>query len=43
MEEPCVSCFRSNGREDKWEWRGAKDTNVPSKSATDINVGSKED
>lgn len=27
-EEPCLGCFRSNGREDKWEWRGAKDTNV---------------
>ena len=25
MEEPCLSCFRSNGREDKWEWRGAKE------------------
>ena len=25
MEEPCISCFRSNGREDKWEWRGAKE------------------
>lgn len=43
MEEPCISCFRSNGREDKWEWRGAKDTNVPSKTATDTNVGDKED
>ena len=42
-EAPCLNCRGTGGTFDKWEWRGAKDTNVPSKSATDINVGSKEE
>lgn len=30
-EEPCFYCRGVGGKLDKWEWRGAKDTNVPSK------------
>lgn len=30
-EAPCDSCKNAGGHADNWEWRGAKDTNVPSK------------
>lgn len=42
-EEPCFFCRGTGGDSDNWEWRGAEDTNVLTKSATDINVGSKEE
>lgn len=42
--EMCPYSFDCNQVDgDHWEWRGAKDINVPGKSATDTNVGDKED
>lgn len=42
--EMCPHSFDCNQVDgDHWEWRGAKDTNVPNKTATDINVGDKEE
>lgn len=29
--EPCCNCRGTGSKTDKWEWRGAKDTNVPGK------------
>ena len=39
---PCAQCRGAGGTDCNWEWRGAKDTNVPGKIATDTNVGNKE-
>lgn len=42
--EMCPWLFDCNQVDgDHWEWRGAKDTNVPRKSATDTNVGREEE
>lgn len=41
-QEPCKHCHEKDNYP-YWEFCGAKDTNVPSKSATDTNVGSKEE
>ena len=41
--EPCSRCQRITLQgDDLWEFHGAEDTNVPSKTATDTNVGDKE-
>lgn len=41
--EPCQSCNRYAGTEEKWEWHFAKDTDAPGKTATDTNVGHNEE
>lgn len=42
--EMCPYSFDCNQVDgDHWEWRGAKDTNVPSKDLPDTNVGNKEE
>lgn len=30
-EDPCCGCIYTGGKEDNWEWSGAKDTNIPTK------------
>lgn len=30
-ERPCFDCTGTSGKNDNWEWRGAKDINVPNK------------
>ena len=42
-DEHCAMCRGSGGPHWNWERQGAKDNNVHSKSATDTNVGSKEE
>lgn len=39
-KEPCKWCHEKDNYP-YWEWIGAKDNNVPGKTATDTNVGSK--
>ena len=41
--ERCKFCDDCDETFNFWKWRGAKDTNVPSKTATDTNVGTKEE
>lgn len=41
-KEPCVWCHEKYNYP-YWEWIGAKDNNVHGKTATDTNVGSKEE